>query len=167
MQCGMTAAACTAALQLNDFQQNNKYELRRIVNFINGENAMRVETSTPPHTMVPIGPYSHIAKVGEFITIGATAGVDPETGELAGFDIASQTVQILNAFEVMLKSVNSDLAHILHINIFLVDMADYNAMNDAYARRMGRLRPARTAIAVSAVPKADALITMNLTAVTR
>jgi len=52
---------------------------------------MQVETSTPPDTMVPIGPYSHIAKVGDFITIGRTAGVDPATGELAGIDIASQT----------------------------------------------------------------------------
>ena len=45
--------------------------------------------------------------------IGATAGVDPATGELAGPDIASQTVQILDAFEVMLASVGSDLDHVL------------------------------------------------------
>jgi len=38
----------------------------------------RVETSTPPNTPAPIGPYSHIATVGRFITIGGTAGVDPE-----------------------------------------------------------------------------------------
>jgi len=57
--------------------------------------------------MTPIGPYSHIAKVGEFITIGGTAGVDPATGELAGPDVASQTKQILAAFEIMLASVGS------------------------------------------------------------
>ncbi len=39
--------------------------------------ALNVEWSTPPGTMVPIGPYSHIAKAGSFITIGGTAGVDP------------------------------------------------------------------------------------------
>ena len=128
---------------------------------------MRVETSTPPNTMTPIGPYSHIAKVGDFITIGGTAGVDPVTGELAGTDIASQTTQILNAFELMLESVDSDLAHIVHINIFMVNMDDYQSMNTAYAQKMGQLCPARTAIAVSAVPKSGALITMNLTAVKR
>ncbi len=37
---------------------------------------------TPAGTMAPIGPYSHIAKVGQFITIGGTAGVDPATGDL-------------------------------------------------------------------------------------
>ena len=45
-----------------------------------------VDTSTPPDTPQPIGPYSHIAKVGPFITIGGTAGIDPATGQLAGSD---------------------------------------------------------------------------------
>ena len=46
-----------------------------------------VLTSTPPNTPDPIGPYSHIAQVGPFITIGGTAGVDPATGQLAGPDV--------------------------------------------------------------------------------
>lgn len=116
--------------------------------------------------MAPIGPYSHIAKVGQFITIGGTAGVDPTNGELAGNDVASQTRQILDAFEVMLASVDSDLDHVMHINIFLVDMADFAEMNAAYAEKMGDRRPARTAIAVTGLPKPGALLTMNLTAVT-
>ena len=127
----------------------------------------RVETSTPANTMSPLGPYSHIAKVGQFITIGAVAGVDPLTGELAGPDVASQTRQILDAFEAMLTSVGSDLEHVVHINVFLADMQEFDAMNAAYAERMGDHRPARTAIAVTGLPKAGARLTMNLTAVTR
>ena len=125
-----------------------------------------VETSTPPNTMTPIGPYSHIAKVGQFITIGGTAGVDPATGGLAGPDVAAQTRQILEAFEIMLASVDSDLAHVIHFNIFLVDMNEFVAMNAAYAEKLGDLRPARTTIAVNALPKQGALVTMNLTAIT-
>ena len=126
----------------------------------------KVQYSTPPNTMIPIGPYSHIAKTGDFIAIGATAGVDPATGRLVGRDVSSQTVQILNAFEIMLMSVGSDLAHILHINVFLKEMKDFAAMNAAYERKMGLLRPARTAVSVVDLPKKDALVTMNLTAVT-
>jgi 2-iminobutanoate/2-iminopropanoate deaminase len=44
----------------------------------------RVETLTPPNTPTPIGPYSHIAKVGEHIWIGGTAGVDPATDSWRG-----------------------------------------------------------------------------------
>ncbi len=127
----------------------------------------KVDTYTPPGTPQPIGPYSHISKVGHAITIGGTAGFDPVTGALAGPDVAAQTRQILDSFQVMLESVGSDLAHVVHINVFLRDMADFDAMNRVYAERMGQHRPARTAIAVSDLPKPGIRLTMNLTAVTR
>ena len=127
----------------------------------------KVETSTPPGTPTPIGPYSHIAKVGSFITIGGVAGFDPATGQLAGSDIASQTRQILTSFKTMLASVNSDLDHVVHINIFLREMSDFEVMNAAYVEVMGAHRPARTVISVRELPKPDVLLTMNLTAVTR
>ena len=126
-----------------------------------------VETSTPPNTPNPIGPYHHIARVGSSITIGGTAGVNPATGQLAGSDVASQTKQILDSFKVMLESVGSDLDHIVHINIFLKDMSDFEEMNRAYVEKMGNHRPARTVIGVHELPKPDVLLTMNLTAVTR
>ena len=127
----------------------------------------RVETLTPPNTPEPIGPYSHIAKVGEHIWIGGTAGVDPATGHLAGADIGAQTRQILKSFEVMLASVGSDLSHVTHINVFLQHMSDFEAMNAAYVEMMGAHRPARTVVAVKELPKPGVLLTMNLTAVTR
>lgn len=126
-----------------------------------------VVTSTPPHTPQPIGPYSHIAQVGTFITIGGTAGFDPATGALVGPDVASQTRRILESFRIMLAAVDSDLAHVVHINVFLKDMRDFDAMNHAYAEVMGTHRPARTAIGVHELPRADVRLTMNLTAVTR
>jgi 2-iminobutanoate/2-iminopropanoate deaminase len=126
-----------------------------------------VETSTPPNTPEPIGPYNHIAKVGSFIMIGAAAGVDPATGQLAGNDVQAQTTQILNNFQVMLESVGSDLTHIAHVNVFLSQMSDFDAMNEAYVDKMGDHRPARTVIGVRELPKPGVLLTMNLTAVTR
>ena len=126
-----------------------------------------VETSTPPGTPPPIGPYSHIARVGTAITVGGTAGFDPDTGDLVGPDVASQTCRILESFRVMLASVDSDLAHVVHINVFLLDMGDFDEMNRAYVDVMGSHRPARTAIGVAALPKPGVRLTMNLTAVTR
>jgi 2-iminobutanoate/2-iminopropanoate deaminase len=126
-----------------------------------------VETSTPANTPTPIGPYSHISKVGTFITIGGTAGIDPATNQLAGDDAVSQTKQILTSFKVMLESVKSDLQHVVHINIFLKNMNDFEAMNQAYIEMMGDHRPARTVIGVNELPKPGVLLTMNLTAVTK
>jgi 2-iminobutanoate/2-iminopropanoate deaminase len=127
----------------------------------------RVLTSTPPDTPSPIGPYNHIAKVGQFITIGGTAGFNPATGQLAGPDVSSQTRQILSSFSVMLQSAGSSLDHVIHVNVFLKDMRDVDDMNHAYAEMMGEHRPARTVIGVNELPKPGILLTMNLTAVTK
>jgi 2-iminobutanoate/2-iminopropanoate deaminase len=127
----------------------------------------RVETFTPPNTPKPIGPYSHVAKVGEHIWIGGTAGFDPATGDLAGADIGAQTRQIFESFKVMLAAADSDLDHVTHINVFLRHMSDFEAMNAAYVEMMGDHRPARTVFSVRELPKPGVLLTMNLTAVTR
>jgi 2-iminobutanoate/2-iminopropanoate deaminase len=127
----------------------------------------RVETSTPPNTPAPIGPYSHIAKVGPHISIGGTAGVNPATGELAGPDVYAQARQILESFRVMLRSAGSDLDCVVHVNVFLKNIRDFDEMNRAYVDVMGAHRPARTVIGVSDLPKPGILLTMNLTAVTR
>ncbi len=126
-----------------------------------------VETSTPANTPTPIGPYNHIAKVDKFISIGGTAGVNPATGQLAGPDVYSQAKQILESFQIMLKSVDSDLKHVIHVNIFLKNMQDFEEMNRAYVDMLGNYRPARTVIGVAELPKPGVLLTMNLTAVTK
>ncbi len=127
----------------------------------------RVKTSTPPNTPEPIGPYNHIARVGQWISIGGTAGVNPATGQLAGPDVRSQTKQILESFRTMLDSAGSDLNHVIHVNVFLKDMRDFDEMNRAYTEMMGDHRPARTVIGVNELPKPGVLLTMNLTAVTK
>ncbi|HWX64034.1 RidA family protein [Bradyrhizobium sp.] len=127
----------------------------------------RVQTFTPPNTPKPIGPYSHIAKVGEHIWIGGTAGFDPATGTLTGADVGAQTRRIFESFKVMLEAVSSDLNHVTHINVFLLHMSDFEAMNAAYVAMMGDHRPARTVVSVRELPKPGVLLTMNLTAVTR
>lgn len=127
----------------------------------------KVETFIPPNTHQPIGPYSHVAKVGQFISISATAGFNPSTNQLAGPDVYFQTRQIFELFKIMLGHVNSDLKHIVHVNVFLKDMRDFEEMNQAYIEAMGDHLPARTVLGVNELPKPGALLTMNLTAVER
>jgi 2-iminobutanoate/2-iminopropanoate deaminase len=127
----------------------------------------KVEVSTPPNTPKPIGPYNHVAKVGQFLTIGGMAGVNPATGQLAGDDVYAQARQILESFRTCLEAAGSDLNHVIHIQIFLKNMSDFAEMNRAYVDAMGDHLPARTVIGVSELPKPGVLLTMNLTAVTR
>jgi 2-iminobutanoate/2-iminopropanoate deaminase len=126
-----------------------------------------VETIIPEGSPPLIGPYSHVAKVGQNITIGGVGGVDPATGQLAGPDVGSQCTQILQSFATMLHAVGSDLDHVVHIHVFLKDMADFDAMNAAYIAVIGNHRPARTVTGASELPKPGFRVLMNLNAVTR
>lgn len=128
---------------------------------------MKVETFTPDSVMKPIGPYSHVARAGSFIAISATAGVDPATRQLAGPDVYSQARQILRSLRALLEDAGSSMNHVLHVHVFLRNIADFEEMNRAYREAFGRQLPARTVIGVSDLPKPGALLTMNLTAVTR
>ncbi len=125
----------------------------------------KVETYTLPGLMKPIGPYSHYAKSGDFISISAIAGVDPATQELAGADAASQTAQIMQSMKLMLEHAGSDFDHLLHVTVFLADMADFTSMNDVYEKALDERAPARSVVSVSALPKQGALVTMSAMAV--
>src|SRR5688500_20125013 len=72
----------------------------------------------------PLGPYSHIAKVGQLITISAIAGMEPETGKLVGPDAYSQAKQVLRLCDVILAAAESDLDHVVHMNLFLKNVED-------------------------------------------
>jgi 2-iminobutanoate/2-iminopropanoate deaminase len=126
-----------------------------------------VITSTPDNAPRPIGPYSHIARVGNFLTIGGVAGVHSSTGELVGKDVGAQTRQIMKNMSALLESANSNLEHVIHVNVFLLHITDFEEMNGAYAESLGAHRPARTVIGVNELPKPGLLLTMNLTATVR
>lgn len=125
---------------------------------------MKVQTFTPANVMKPIGPYSHIAKAGPFITISATAGVDPATGELAGPTVQAQARQILASFRTMLDSVGASLEQVMHVQVYLLRIEDFEELNRAYSEVFSTHLPARTVVGVSALPKKGALLTMSLQA---
>jgi len=126
---------------------------------------MKVQTFTAGNVMKPIGPYSHIAMAGPFISISGIAGVNPATGELAGPDVYSQATQILESFRTMLAVAGSSLSQIMHVHVFLLNMDDFDELNRAYSEVFSEHQPARTVVGVSALPKKGALLTMNLNAV--
>ena len=128
---------------------------------------MHIDTFLPDNTPEPIGPYSHVARAGGFIHVSGTPGVDPATGRMAGPDAYAQAAQILRNIGTMLQAVGSDLPHVLHVNVFLKHVDDFEAMNQAYREEMGTHRPARTVVVVADLPKRDALMTMNCTAVAK
>ncbi|HEY5884743.1 MAG TPA: Rid family hydrolase [Pyrinomonadaceae bacterium] len=125
----------------------------------------RIQTLTPSNLPSPLGPYSHIARAGQLITISAIAGMDPESGKIVSADAYSQAKQILRLCDVMLEAAGSDFAHVVHVNVFLKNMEHLEEVSRAYDDVVGAHGPAGTVVAVSDLPKRDALVTMSLTAV--
>ncbi len=105
---------------------------------------MKVETFSPADMFEPIGPYSHIAKAGPFITISGTPGVDPATSQLAGADAYSQAKQIVRNIRSLLAQVNASLNDVMHVHVFLKRVEDFKEMNRAYSEDSATInRPAQ------------------------
>ena len=79
--------------------------------------------------------------------------LDPATGELVAGDIAAQTERILDNLAAVLAAAGSSLDRVIKTTVFLADMDDFSAMNDAYAERFGEHRPARSTIGVAGLPR--------------
>jgi len=122
-------------------------------------------TLVPSSLFAPIGPYSHAVTAHGHVYISGTPGVDPGTGQLAGQDAYSQTHQILKNFQSMLAAAGASLNDLVHVQVNLVDVADFAEMNRAYAECLAEPYPARTVIGVGALPKPGARLTMNAMAV--
>jgi 2-iminobutanoate/2-iminopropanoate deaminase len=100
----------------------------------------------------PVGPYSPGMGFERLVFVSGQGAVDPATGQLSGPDITSQTEQVFRNMGAILEAAGTDLQHVLRCGVFLVDMAEFGAMNAVYARAFGEHRPARTTVAVSALP---------------
>ncbi len=98
----------------------------------------------------PVGPYTPIVRAGEWLVCsGQIALVD---GELLDGDAAAQTHQALVNLRELLEFAGASMSSVTKTTVFLTDMADYDAVNEAYVEAFGDHRPARSAIAVAALP---------------
>jgi 2-iminobutanoate/2-iminopropanoate deaminase len=112
----------------------------------------------------PVGPYSPAVVFDRLVFVSGQGAIDPATGQLAGLDVESQTGQVFDNLEAILKAAGTDLAHVVRCGVFLVDMRDFGAMNTVYARRFGDHRPARTTVAVSSLPHAGLRVEIDAVA---
>jgi len=99
----------------------------------------------------PVGPYSPVVEAGGWIICSGQLGL--VEGELVA-GAAAQTTQALKNAEALLVSRDAHLTDVVKTLVFLTDMGDFEEMNDAYAAVFGDHRPARSAVGVSALPKA-------------
>lgn len=100
-----------------------------------------------------IGPYSQAIKVGNMVFASGQIPIDPATGEFATGGIKEQTRQSLTNASEILKAAGTGLSKVVKTTVFLADMGDFAAMNEVYAEFFTQPYPARSAVAVKALPK--------------
>ncbi|MHC5209395.1 MAG: RidA family protein [Planctomycetota bacterium] len=113
----------------------------------------RVRTISTSRAPAAIGPYSQAIVCGDLVLTSGQIALDPETGELLDGDVAAQTERVLANLSAVLEKAGSSLEGVLRTTVYLVDMADFAAMNAVYARWFGARPPARSTVAVAGLPK--------------
>ncbi len=108
-----------------------------------------------PDAPPAVGPYSQ-AVVIEPLKLVYTAGqiaLDPATGQLIGGGIQAETRQVLQNLKAALEAAGSCLDNVVKMTVFLTDMNDFQAMNAIYQEFFKQNPPARSAVAVKALPR--------------
>lgn len=100
-----------------------------------------------------IGPYVQAVGIGNLIFTAGQIGLNPQTGELVSDDIEGQTRQALTNLKHILEAAGSGLNYVVKTTVFLQDMAEFPRMNAIYAEFFPENPPARSTVAVAALPR--------------
>jgi 2-iminobutanoate/2-iminopropanoate deaminase len=109
-----------------------------------------VESSKAPK---PVGPYAQATIAHHFLYTAGQVGLDPDTGQLVSGGITGQTQRALANLSAVLAERQLTWADVVKTTVYLTNMADFEAMNEVYAKAMGGARPARSTVQVAALPK--------------
>jgi 2-iminobutanoate/2-iminopropanoate deaminase len=102
----------------------------------------------------PIGPYSQGICAGALVFASGQAGLDPDTSELVTGGVEAETRQVLTNIRNVLEAGGSGMEYVVKTTVFLTDMGDFPKMNAVYAEFFPNTPPARSTVAVVALPKA-------------
>jgi 2-iminobutanoate/2-iminopropanoate deaminase len=111
----------------------------------------------------PIGPYSQAVKSNGFLFASGQVALDPRNNEFIGGDIRQQTERAMENIKAVVEAAGSNLHHVVKTTVFLKDMNDFAAMNEAYGKYFPAAPPARSTVQVARLPK-DALVEIEVIA---
>jgi 2-iminobutanoate/2-iminopropanoate deaminase len=100
-----------------------------------------------------IGPYSQAVVVEGMVYTAGQIPVDPKSGQIVGKTTPEQVEQVLRNLTAILKVAGSGLDRVVKTSVYLIDMADFPAMNEVYAKHFATHKPARSTIQAAALPK--------------
>ncbi len=124
------------------------------------------EVIIPAGGAKPLAPYSPGIRVGDFVYTAGQVGLDPATGKLVEGGVQAETRQALENLKKILDAAGSGMAQVIKTTVFMTDMANYGPINEIYGQYFSEEPPARSAVAVRALP-AGALVEIEAVAVVK
>ena len=113
------------------------------------KTAIRTEEAPAPFQGAP---YSQAVRAGGLVFVSGQLALRPGSSEIVGDAIEEQTEQVFSNLRAILEAAGSSLERIVKTTVFLVDLGDFQGMNEVYARHVGDTPPARATIEVAALP---------------
>ena len=100
-----------------------------------------------------IGPYSQAILSGNTLYCSGQIAINPDTGNLVTGNITAETNQVMKNILAVLNAADMNFENVVKCSIFMIDMNDYSAVNQVYAKYFSENPPAREAVQVSVLPK--------------
>lgn len=101
----------------------------------------------------PVGPYSQAVESGGFLFCSGQIAINPVTNQVLTGPVEEQAKQVLENIKAVLDKAGLGFGNVVKTTIYLINMSDFNAVNEVYAKYFTEQPPARSTIAVSALPK--------------
>ena len=114
---------------------------------------MKLNAISTEKAPAAIGPYSQAIQAGNLLFCSGQIPLDPVSGEIVAGDISRQTEQVMENIAALLSAAGGDFSNVVKTTVFLVEMSDFGAMNEVYGRYFSTHRPARSTVAVKALPR--------------
>ena len=100
-----------------------------------------------------IGPYSQAVVANGLVYTAGQIALDPATMQIVDGDVVAQAEQVMKNLTAVLEAAGTSWPSVMKTTIFLSDMADFQRVNEVYARHLGDARPARSTVAVAGLPR--------------
>lgn len=116
---------------------------------------MPSKTIIKPAKAAPaVGPYNHAVRIGDLLFCAGQIPVDPANppGPFPE-DVRGQTERVIQNIKLILEDQGLTLAHVVKSTVFMVNLADFAAMNEVYAKHFTSDYPARSTVQVAALPR--------------
>lgn len=114
---------------------------------------MKLKVISSETAPAAIGPYSQAVQVGGLLFCSGQIPLDPVIGEIVGGDVTAQTNQVMKNLAAVLAAAGAGFDDVVKTTIFLVDMQDFAAVNQVYGDCFAGHKPARSTVAVKALPR--------------